>query len=263
MQEILFPVLLLAGIGLVLGLGLAIASVVFAVPKNEKAEKIEEILPGANCGACGFSGCSGYALALAKGEAKPGLCSVGGDEVAQKSAEILGVEAEATVKKTAVVYCMGNNTNTHEKMEYQGIKTCKDAIQINGGVNSCGFGCIGFGDCMNVCEYGAINICDGLASVNPDKCRACGKCTAVCPKSLIRIVPVKKQALVLCSSCDKGPDVKKACSAGCMGCSLCVKNCPVGAIKLDKFHAIVDPEKCIGCGKCVTVCKFNCITLVN
>lgn len=261
MNELLLPILIVAGIGLVAGLGLAIASIVMAVPKNEKAEKVLELLPGANCGACGFSGCSGYAEALAKGEAASGLCSPGGAEVAAAIAEALGTDAGEVEYKTALVHCMGTYDNTSDKMEYQGLRSCAAAAQFFGGVGSCSFGCMGLGDCASACDYGAITVCNGVASIHPEKCKGCSKCVAACPKKLISFVPLKTQAVVRCSNCDKGGQTRKVCKTGCIGCMRCVKVCEAGAVEVKNFLARVNSERCTGCGKCVEICTQGCITL--
>ena len=219
MNEILLPVLIVAGIGLLCGLGLAIASIVMAVPKDEKAEAIEEILPGANCGACGYSGCAGYAKALSSGEAPVGLCSPGG-----------AAEAAATA-------------------------------ELYGGISSCSFGCMGLGDCAAVCEYDAIKVCNGVASIDPTRCKGCSKCVQACPKHLISFVPLKPQAVVRCSNCDKGGVTRKLCKVGCIGCMKCVKACESGAVTVNQFKASVDPAKCTACGKCVEVCPQDCIRM--
>lgn len=262
MNAIILAVAIVAGIGLVAGLGLAVASILMAVPKDEKAEAVLEVLPGANCGACGFSGCSGYAAALAKGEAKAGLCSPGGEEVAQEIARVLGVEAGPVERKTAVVQCMGSYDNTSDRMEYQGISSCAAAAQLYGGTGACTYGCMGLGDCAAACEYDAVKICNGVASVDPAKCRACSQCVAACPKKLISMVAVKPQAIVRCQNCDKGGEARKACSAACIGCMRCVKACEAGAVSVKNFNATVDPEKCTACGKCAEVCPQGCITML-
>lgn len=261
MNEIILAVAIIAGIGLIAGLGLAIASVVMAVPKDEKAEKLQEVLPGANCGACGFSGCAGYAAAMSKGEAKPGLCSPGGEECANTCAELLGVAAESGEKKTAVVMCMGSGDNTSKKLEYQGIGSCKAAAQLHNGGGACPFGCIGLGDCAAACEYDAITVCNGAAIVNSEKCKACGACVKACPHGLIELVPLKSSAIVRCSNKDKGALTRNACKTGCIGCMMCVKACEHDAVKVVDFNAVVDYSKCTGCGKCVDACKIGCIKL--
>ncbi len=262
-MEILIPILIVAGIGLLAGIILAIASVVMAVPKDEKAEAVLEVLPGANCGACGFSGCSGYAAALSKGEAKVGLCSPGGEECAKACAEVLGVGEVAVEKKTALVHCMGSYDMTSDKMNYDGIQSCSASTFLAGGITSCRFGCMGMGDCAAVCPYGAISVCNGMASIDPAKCKGCSQCVAACPKGLISFVPLKKQAVVRCSNCDKGAQTMKVCKIGCIGCMKCVKSCEYGAVKVENFCAKVDPAKCTGCGKCVEACPRHIITLLE
>ena len=170
-MEILIPVLIVSGIGLVAGVILAIASIVMAVPKDEKAEALLEVLPGANCGACGFSGCSGYAAALSKGEAKVGLCSPGGEACAKECAALLGVGDVAVEKKTALVHCMGSYDMTGDKMNYDGIESCAASTLLAGGITSCRFGCMGMGDCAAACPYGAVSVCNGMAAIDPKKCR--------------------------------------------------------------------------------------------
>lgn len=263
MNQILLPVLIVAGIGLIAGLGLAIASLVMAVPKDEKAEAILELLPGANCGACGYSGCSGYAAALSKGEAKAGLCSPGGAQTAAAVAELLGGAPVEVEYKTALVHCLGSYDNTADKMEYDGLPSCAAAAQLAGGISSCRFGCMGFGDCARACNYGAITVCNGLASINPARCRGCSLCVSACPKHLISFVPLKSQAVVRCSSCDKGAATNKVCKIGCIGCMKCVRACEFGAVRVENFHAVVDPQKCTACGKCVEVCPRHCITMLE
>ena len=262
-MEYLFPILLVAGVGLLAGIILAVASIVMAVPKDEKAEAILEVLPGANCGACGFSGCAGYAAALAKGEAKVGLCSPGGADCATAIAAILGTEAGAMERKAAVVACTGTAEVTQERMIYDGIASCAAAAATAGGPGSCRFGCIGMGDCAAACPYGAIKVCNGLASIDTSRCKACGLCVAACPRHLIDLHPAKKQAKVLCSNCDKGASTMKACNLGCIGCMKCVKTCEEGAIAVDNFCAKVDPAKCIGCGKCVDACPRHVIQMLD
>lgn len=261
MSDILLAVLIVAGIGLVAGLGLSIASVVMAVPKDEKAEEILSMLPGANCGACGYSGCSGYAAALSAGTAQIGLCSPGGAELAKSLSETLGVASSGVDYRTAEVHCNGTFDNTTDKMQYHGIPSCAAAMQLAGGSASCAYGCLGFGDCAAVCEYGAIKVQNGVASVDPKYCRGCKKCVAACPKHLISFEHLKPRAVVLCSSCDRGSDTRKVCKVGCIGCMRCEKVCEEGAIQVENFLARVDASKCTACGKCADVCPQHCITM--
>ena len=263
MNGMLLSVGLVAGIGLLIGLILSIASIVMAVPKDEKAEKLLNALPGANCGACGYSGCSGYADALAKGKAEIGLCAPGGLSCAKELSSIMGVETGSMEKKVAAVRCMGSCDNTSNKAEYSGIKSCAAAIKIGGGLTSCSFGCLGFGDCESVCPYDAIRVCNGVAIVDNDKCRACSMCVKECPRGLISLVPYKNSAVVRCSNRDKGALTRKVCTAGCIGCKKCEKGCPVGAVKVTDFCASIDPELCTGCGVCADNCPQHCITYLS
>ncbi len=260
-MEIVTPILIVGAIGLLAGVVLAVASIVMAVPKDEKAEALEAVLPGANCGACGYSGCPGYAAAMANGEAQPGLCSPGGAAVAAQCGEILGAGAVAMVPKAAFVHCMGSHDHTQSKMDYDGLPGCTAASLLNGGASSCRFGCLGLGDCAAACGYGAIRVCNGVAVIDRDKCVACGQCVPACPKGLIRIAPVKKMAVVRCSSCDKGKATMQSCQVGCIGCMKCQKTCEAGAITVQNGLAQVDPEKCTGCGKCAEACPRHIITL--
>lgn len=265
MSEILLPVLLVSGIGLILGLGLAVASVVFRVPVDEKAEKIRENLPGANCGACGFSGCDGYAAALSKGEtADCTRCTPGGNDTAKAIAAVLGVEAGSVMPMTAAVMCRGSCANVEEKLEYSGVKSCAMAAQLFGGPKNCVYGCIGYGDCVNVCQYDAIFICDGVARINPENCRACKMCIKTCPRHLIDLFPLNTtKAAVLCVNRDKGAETRKQCKAGCIGCTRCAKVCPENAITVKDFCAKVDYDKCKGCGECHKVCPVGCVDIYS
>ena len=255
MSVILIPVLIVTIMGLVLGLGLALAAKFMAVPTDERKAKIRECLPGANCGACGYSGCDGYAAAIASGEAEPDKCAPGGTGTASALAEILGVEI-STTPKVAFVACQKNSKN---KYEYTGKQTCLSASLIHGGPLECQFGCIGFGDCAAACQFGAITLQDGKPVVCEDLCAGCGACAAVCPKSLISIIPKASKTRVLCSNCHKGPNVVKVCTTSCIACGMCVKACENDAIKLENNVAVIDPDKCINCGKCKGVCKRKAI----
>lgn len=265
MKGILIAVGIVAGIGLLAGLLLAILSKIMAVPVDEKAQEIEEVLPGANCGSCGFSGCSGYAAALSSGKTKDtGLCNPGGSEVSAKIADIMGLAPASVKPMTAVVRCMGNNDNASKKMIYSGVDSCKMASQLFGGDKSCSYGCLGLGDCVKACPYGAIKICNGVAVISPDLCRACKKCVAVCPKQLIELMPKDEaKSCVLCRNHDKGAVTRKQCTVGCIGCMKCVKNCPEKAISMDNFVAVVDYDKCVGCGTCESVCPNGTIKLLH
>ena len=259
-MSVLIAALLVAGIGLIIGIVLAIASCIMAVPTDEKVEALTKALPGANCGACGYSGCEGYAKALASGEATPGKCSPGGEETSGELARILGVEAGALEKKTALVHCKGSCDNTEDKMNYQGVSSCKAAMQLHLGSSSCKYGCLGLGDCERVCPYGAISVCNGVAKVSSSLCKGCSLCVSACPKSLISLVTLKEQAVVRCRNTQKGGEARKACKSACIGCKKCEKVCEAGAVKVENFLALVDAEKCTGCMKCVDACPQGSIT---
>lgn len=261
MTAILWAVGIVAGLGLLAGLILAVASVLMAVPVDEKVVRLREALPGANCGACGYSGCDGYAEAMAHDGAKVGLCSPGGEETAEKTAEILGVSGAAVEKKAAVVRCGGCEDVTRRKLHYHGIPSCAAANQFYGGDWACSYGCLGYGDCVAACAYDAIRVEKGLARVDGDKCTACGLCAKACPKSLITVLPADVKGVVRCSSHDKGAVVRKACTAGCIGCMKCTKVCEYEAITVQNHLATIRADKCVGCGKCAEACPVGCIEM--
>lgn len=258
--SMIIALILLPAIGLVAGIGLGIAAHFMAVKENEKAKAIREVLPGANCGACGFSGCSGYAEALATSpNIKVTLCTVGGDAVAQEIGSILGVTAEKMTPMCAVVRCAGSVDASEKKAEYSGIQSCRAAAMLYNGGNACRFGCIGLGDCAAVCDQNAVSIRRGVAVIDAEKCKACGKCVTACPKQVIAVIPKGSVPYVACRNSDKAPETKKVCSAGCLGCRMCSKVCEADAIAFEGGRAVIDSAKCIGCGKCAEACKFGVI----
>ncbi len=253
-MEILLPVIILGVIGFVAGIGLALASKFMAVPVDEKQEKLRECLPGANCGACGYSGCDGYAAAVASGEAEPGKCPPGGEATSAAMAEILGVEVK-TEKNVAVIACGGNPEVTKQKYNYIGMQSCTAAALLHSGPLECAFGCIGLGDCAKACPFGAITVKDGKPSVCEEICVGCGICVKTCPKSLISVVPKERKITVSCANKERGAAVAKACSVSCLACKLCEKACESGAVKVIDNVAVIDYSLCNGCGKCKEVCK--------
>ena len=247
-------------VGLVVGLFLGIAAISFKVDVDEREEAILEVLPGNNCGGCGYAGCSGLAASIVKGEAPVNACPVGGETVGKKVAEIMGVEAEASNRQVAFVHCKGDCNKAKTDYQYYGVEDCAMVAFVpGGGPKSCSYGCLGFGNCVKACPFDAIHIVDGIAVVDKEACKACGKCVAACPKNLISLVPYDAKHIVACSSQDKGPVAMKVCEVPCIGCGLCKKNCPSGAIEIVDFHAVIDQKKCTKCGKCAEVCPKKCI----
>lgn len=249
-----------AVVGIFVGLFLGVAGIRFKVEVNEKEEAVLSALPGNNCGGCGYAGCSGLAAAIAKGEAPVNACPVGGEAVGEQIASIMGVNAEKTEKKVAFVHCKGDCEKARVDYEYAGSEDCRMLGFVpNGGPKSCNSGCLGFGTCAKVCPFDAIHVENGIAVVDKEKCKACGKCIEVCPKHLISLIPYSAKQVVACSSAEKGPVTMKTCEVGCIGCGICVKNCPQGAVKVEDFHASIDYEKCTGCGVCAEKCPKKCI----
>ncbi|MBO5106458.1 MAG: RnfABCDGE type electron transport complex subunit B [Clostridia bacterium] len=263
MNDILIAVAIIGGIGLIGGILLAVIShFCDSGEENARLAEIRDALPGANCGACGYAGCDSYAEAVENGSAEPNLCAPGGKDAALKLSEILGVEIELT-QKVARVNCNGCTDNAETKYNYFGLQSCKAAAALGGGMKSCDFACLGLGDCQNVCEFGAISVKDGVASVNEELCGGCGLCAKTCPKQVISIVTKKASAVVPCSNKQKGGVARKNCKVACIGCSACVRACEFGAITVENFLATVDTEKCTACGKCVAACPQKIISIVK
>lgn len=246
-------------VGILAGVLLGVASEKFKVETNETEIKVRELLPGNNCGGCGYPGCDGLAAAIAKGEAKPNGCPVGGEAVAKEIAKIVGGDTDS-VKMVAHVKCAGDCNKAKDVYDYVGPMDCKLAANApGGGPKGCSFGCLGYGSCKKACQFDAISIVDGIAVINPDKCKSCGMCVLECPRHIIEMTPYEAGAIVNCNSKDFGKDIKAICSTGCIGCGICQKNCPSGAITVENHLAKVDYTKCTGCGVCKEKCPVKII----
>lgn len=255
---ILWAAAVCAGLGLLGSVVLVLASRFLAVPQDERVGRLQEALPGANCGACGYAGCADYAKAIAEG-APVNKCVPGGEAVAKAAAAIMGVEAGSVLKRTAYVACQGSYEHTQDKYEYQGVQSCAAMAALHGGCAVCPFGCLGCGDCASACKFGAIEVKNSLAHIDEAKCTGCGACAETCPKGIIRLHTRLDKPVVLCANEDRGALTRKACTAGCIGCMKCAKNCPAGAVTVVNNVARIDEEKCTGCGVCAAQCPVGAI----
>ncbi|NPV53312.1 MAG: RnfABCDGE type electron transport complex subunit B [Firmicutes bacterium] len=258
-------ILSLAGLGAVFGIMLGLAARKFAVESDPRVEKITGVLPGANCGGCGYPGCSGLASAIVTGSAPVDACPVGGQVVADRVSEIMGVQpAPARERQVAKVMCGGGEDKATSRFAYIGIRDCGAAGLVSGGPKACTFGCLGFGTCVKACPFGAMEMgADGLPVIDEAKCTGCGKCIEACPRGIIALVPVSARTQVLCRSHARGAEVRKVCKVGCIGCGICVKTCPNSAIVLEDNLARIIPDKCDNCGKCVEKCPTRCIVMTS
>ena len=244
---------------------LVVSSALFGVKEDERLIAVRDELPGVNCGACGYSGCDGYAKALASGECdNPSLCVPGGDGVSKRVAGIMGLKATDIKEIVAFVACAGPGRPDDKKYDYTGPASCINASMSYAGDRTCSYACLGYGDCVRACPRGAIKIGDrGVAEIDPKKCIGCGLCTRTCPKGVISLIEDTARVVVKCSNHDKGAAVMKACKNGCIACGKCQKTCPHGAISIIDNLAVIDYSKCTACGECVKVCPTGCIQTGN
>ncbi len=256
----LYAIGILMILGFLFGAGLAFASRVLAVKRDERIEMIEEALPGVNCGACGFGGCSGFAEAAVRGDASPGGCPVGGLEVAQEIARILGQEIETSdAREVAIVRCRGTSEAAAERFEYVGEPDCDAAHAVAGGHKVCEYGCLGLGNCVRVCPFDAIFMGDdGLPLVDEEKCTACGNCVEACPRDIIALMPEGLPVYVMCVSHDGPRESRKACKNACIACGLCVRKFP-DSYTLEDNLARIDYENCEGCEGAIEVCPTGAL----
>ena len=272
MNFILIAVIVLGAIGLIAAVVLFVASKKFAVYEDPRIAQVGELLPGANCGGCGFPGCSGMAEALVKGADAGSLdglmCPVGGADTMGRVADLLEMAIADTESMVAVVRCNGTCEHRQKIVEYAGLRSCAAMHACGAGETLCGFGCLGCGDCVAACQFGAISINPetGIPEVDEDKCTSCGACVKACPRSIIELRkkgPKGRRVYVSCVNKDKGPAAMKACQVSCIGCGKCEKECPFGAITIDNNLAYIDFNKCRLCRKCEKVCPKHAIVAVN
>ena len=273
MNPILLAIVILGAIALVSAVVLYVASRRFAVKVDERIGRVAEVLPPANCGGCGFPGCSAFAEACVKaadgGSLEGRSCPVGGQEVMDKVAGILGLEAGHAVAKIAVVRCNGTCEARPRVVEFDGVASCRVQQMTGRGETGCAYGCLGCGDCVAACSFGAItmNPETGLPEVDEEKCGGCGSCARACPRNIIEVRPKGpkgRRMVVECNSRDKGAVAKKACANACIGCGKCVKTCDkFEAITLENNLAYIDPEKCKLCRKCEEACPTGAIHAYN
>ncbi len=254
----------MGGLCALLSFLLAIANKKLSVAQDPRVEKVLAALPGANCGGCNFPGCAAFAEHIVAGDAPIMGCAPGGQKVAEQIAAIMGVKAESTEKKVAVVLCHGGIKETARSATYYGVEGCHAAMLIGGGGKLCQYGCLGYGDCVTSCPFDAIQMNDNLLPVvDPEKCTACGNCVKACPRNLIELHPISHHMFVFCKSHDKGPTVKKACSVGCIACRICVKNCPVeNGMTVEDNLAVINYDICPASDVLVEKCPMNTIQII-
>ena len=263
MEKSMMIIVVLVGVGAVFGVVLALANRKFAMAVNPLIHEVEEILPKGQCGACGFAGCAKYAEAVVENpDVPPNLCVPGKAAVAAKVAELTGKKAEATEPKYAHLKCRGTKTAAIMAAEYQGVPDCAAAKLVQGGPKGCKYGCIGFGNCVRACPFGALSMgADGLPIVDKEVCTGCGKCVSTCPQSILALQSFEAPVQVDCSSHDKGAVARKLCKNACIGCGMCMRNCSHGAIKLERNLAVVDSSVCAVCEEptCLAKCPTKAI----
>lgn len=257
---IVMAVVIVTVVGLLGALILVLASHFMSVKVDERVPLIQEALPSVNCGACGYAGCADYAAGIVEG-APVNLCIPGGASVAASVGNIMGVDAGSVKQQKAVVACQGTLEHRGFKYEYEGIQSCTTSAALHGGSSSCPYGCLGYGDCKAACEFGAIEIINGIARINMDKCTGCGACEEACPKRVIWVREVSDKPVVMCANHHRGALTRKECTAGCISCMKCEKNCPTGAIKVRNNVARIDLDICIGCHTCVNICPVTAIAV--
>ncbi len=234
------PILVMLALGLLLGMIIAVAVKIFRVETDPRIEAVAELLPGANCGGCGRAGCMDFAKAVVAGDLSPNACPVSSQEIRSSIARALGIELGAAEKLTAVILCGGDEKHVKSIPMYNGVNDCVSAAQIGGGPKSCQYGCLGFSSCARACPFGAIEMRNSLAIVNPERCVGCGVCVKTCPRKLIKLIPADASVHIYCNSPAKVPMRREACSISCISCRKCVKAAPEGSFVIDGLKISVN-----------------------
>ncbi|MCQ2607292.1 MAG: RnfABCDGE type electron transport complex subunit B [Bacteroidales bacterium] len=269
MTTIINTILLLCAIGLLASIALYFVAKKFKTDENPLYGEVESLLPGANCGGCGFPGCRKLAEKMVDSPSLDGLyCSVGGEQTMEQIATFLGKVASQTEKKVAVVKCKGTCEQRPKTVSYEGISSCSFAASFHAGDTACSFGCLGLGDCEKACSFGGIKInpVTKLPEVDSNLCTACGQCATACPRHIIELRKTNKKDMKIyvgCSNKDKGAIARKACAAACIGCGKCMKTCPNNAIVVVDSLAYIDANACKLCRKCVEACPTGAIVETN
>lgn len=259
-------ILVLGVIGIIAAVLLFFVAKKFMVYEDPKIGEIEELLPGANCGGCGFSGCHAFAIECVNAKSLENLnCSGVGEEGMKKIGEIVGLATFLQERKVAIVKCLADCQTRKQVNAYDGIPSCRVEASLYQGESDCVYGCLGNGDCVRACPFNAISIQGEkkLAVVDHHKCTGCGKCVEACPRNLCELIVFhsdRKPVWVGCSNKDKGPVAVKECGISCIGCSKCLKVCPTASPKIENFLSIINQDTCISCGACIEACPRHCIT---
>lgn len=256
--QVFIPALILLVLAMLFAIALAYLGKKLAVSRDERIDQVRDCLSGANCGACGYAGCDGFATALVEGKAELSSCNATSKEKKEEIAEILGLTDSG--EATKVVVCCHGGQDAKDKYDYVGYGDCRSMELLAGGRKQCAWGCLGTGSCVDACQHHAVTVKQkGYSEVSLSKCISCGRCISVCPKKIIKRIPASATYYVACSNHQKGKEVRELCTKGCIACGICVKQCEVGAITIVDNLATIDYTKCINCGKCAAKCPQRCI----